>query len=60
MGLAFDITTMDVPFGHAGESRSASSPGSSTQRMLTLRAWTPEAEMTMCRAGSSSTPCSSW
>ena len=46
-------------FGHAGVSTSASSPGSSTQRMDRCRASTPDAVTTISAAGSSSTPWSS-
>ena len=39
------MATIDDPFGHAGVSTSASSPGSSAHRMLTFSACTPDAVM---------------
>ena len=46
-GVALAIATIEEPLGHAGVRTRASSPGSSTQRMPTLSACTPDAVITI-------------
>ena len=49
---AFAIVTIEDPLGQAGVNTSASSPGSSTQRIATLSACTPDAVTTISADGS--------